>query len=126
MEGRPMTPTAHPTEELIRVLFIQDDPAVAEMYKLKLELDGYQVEVIANDDRVLEEAGRTKPDMVFIDLRDRDEQGFATLQRLRATAGIRELPVISLSNQGAGEMASRGFKADLLDYFVRAAMGTNR
>ena len=120
-----MTPITHPTEEIIRVLFIQDDPAVAEMYKLKLELDGYQVEVIANDDRVLEEAGRTKPDMVFIDLRVRDDQGFATLQRLRAAAGTRELPVIILSNQGAGEMASRGFKADLLDYVVRAEMGPN-
>ena len=95
-----MTPITHPTEEIIRVLFIQDDPAVAEMYKQKLELDGYQVEAIVNDDRVLEEAGRTKPDMVCIDLRVRDDQGFATPQRLRSTAGTRELPVIILSNRG--------------------------
>src|ERR1700682_599917 len=95
MEGRPMTPTAHPIEEIIRVLFIEDDPAVS--------------------------AGRTKPDMIFIDLRVGDEQGFATLQRLRATAGTRELPVIILSNEGAGELAGRGFKADLLDYVVGAA-----
>ena len=115
-----MTPPAHPIEEIIRVLFIEDDPAVSEMYKLKLELDGYQVEVVANDDHVLEAAGRTKPDMIFIDLRVGGERGFATLQRLRATAGTRELPVIILSNEGAGEMAGRGFKAALLDYVVRA------
>ncbi len=120
-----MTPIAHPTEEIIRVLFIQDDPAVAEMYKLKLELDGYQVAVIANDDQVLQEAGRTKPDMIFIDLRVGGDQRFATLRQLRATAGTRNLPVIILSNQGAGEMAGRGFKADLLDYVVRADAGPN-
>jgi DNA-binding response OmpR family regulator len=120
-----MTPTAHPTEDIIHVLFIQDDPAVADMYKLKLELDGYQVAVVANDDQVLEAAARTRPDMIFIDLRVGDDQGFATLQRLRATAGTRHLPVIILSNQEPGEMARRGFKANPLDYVVRADPGPN-
>ena len=32
-------------DEDVNVLFIEDDPAVAEMYKLKLELDGYRVTV---------------------------------------------------------------------------------
>jgi len=121
-----MTLTAHPTEEIIRVLFIQDDPAVAEMYKLKLELDGYQVAVVANDDQVLGEAARTRPDMIFIDLRVGDDRGFAMLHQLRATAGTRHLPVIILSTQGASEMAGRGFKADVLDYVVRADTGPNR
>jgi len=120
-----MTPTAHPTEEIIHVLFIQDDPAVADMYKLKLELDGYQVAVVANDDQVLEAAARTRPDIIFIDLRVGDDQGFATLQRLRATASTCDLPVIILSNQDPGEMARRGFKADALDYVVRADPGPN-
>lgn len=120
-----MTPTAHATEEVIHVLFIQDDPAVADMYKLKLELDGYLVAVVANDDQVLEAAARTRPDMIFIDLRVGDDQGFATLQRLRASAGTRDLPVIILSNQESGEMARRGFKANPLDYVVRADPGPN-
>jgi len=102
-----MTPTAHPIEEIIRVLFIEDDPAVSEMYKLKLELDGYQVEVVANDDHVLEAAGRTKPDMIFIDLRVGDEQGFATLQRLRATAGTRELQAKLVDRAAGDELAEQ-------------------
>lgn len=118
-----MTPTPHPTDDTIRVLFIEDDPAVAEMYKMKLELDGYQVSVIANDDQVLGEAVSTRPDMIFLDLRVGDDHGLATLRELRATAGTRHVPVIILSNQGANEMAGRGFKADLLDYVVRADPG---
>jgi DNA-binding response OmpR family regulator len=120
-----MTPTAHAIEDVIRVLFIEDDPAVSEMYKLKLVLDGYQVTVVANDDQVLEAAARTRPDMIFIDLGVEDDQGFATLQRLRATAGTRDLPVIILSNQEPGEMARRGLKANALDYVVRADPGLN-
>ncbi len=120
-----MTSTTHATDETIRVLFIEDDPAVADMYKLKLELDGYQVTVVANDDQVLDAAARIKPDMIFIDLRVGDDQGLATLRELRATTGTKDLPVIILSNQGASEIAGRGFKADLLDYVVRADPGPN-
>jgi DNA-binding response OmpR family regulator len=118
-----MTPTPHPTDEPIRVLFIEDDPAVAEMYKLKLELDGYQVTLVAHDEHVLEEAARSRPDMIFLDLRVGDDQGLATLQQLRATVATRHVPVIILSNQRASEMAGRGFKANLLDYVVRADPG---
>src|SRR5438094_828676 len=51
-----MATIKHPVEDTIRVLFIEDDPAVAEMYKLKLELDGYQVKVVSSDDQVMQEA----------------------------------------------------------------------
>jgi DNA-binding response OmpR family regulator len=120
-----MIPRPHPTEETIRVLFIEDDPAVAEMYKLKLELDGYQVSVVAHDDRVLQEATRTRPDLIFLDLRVGDDQGLAILQQLHATPVTQHVPVVILSNQGASEMAGRGFKADVLDYVVRADSGPN-
>ena len=123
--GRPISSTSHLTEEIIRVLFIEADPAVAEMYRLKLELDGYHVAVVADDDRVLEEAARTRPDMIYIDLRVEDDRRFATLQELRATAGTRDLPLIILSNLGASELAGRGYKPDLLDYVVRAAPDFN-
>jgi DNA-binding response OmpR family regulator len=115
-----MAATAHATDDTIRVLFIEDDPAVAEMYKLKLELDGYQVQVVINDDQVMQQVTRLRPDMIFIDLRLGTDQGVATLQRLRATEGTRQLPVIILSSYGAHEMEGRGFKADVLDYVVRA------
>jgi DNA-binding response OmpR family regulator len=120
-----MISTAHRTEETIRVLFIENDPTVAEMYKLKLELDGYQVTVVANDDSVLEHAFGTRPDMIYLDLRLDEDQGFATLQRLRAAAATREVPMIILSSQAASELAGRGFKPDLLDYVVKADPGPN-
>ena len=124
-KGATISSTSHLTEETIRVLFIEADPAVAEMYRLKLELDGYHVTVVADDDHVLEEYARTRPDMIYIDLRAGDDRRFATLQQLRATAGARDLPVIILSDVGASELTGRGFKAGLLDYVVRAAPDLN-
>jgi DNA-binding response OmpR family regulator len=118
-----MSAAPHSADDTIRVLFIEDDPAVAEMYKLKLELDGYQVTVVANDDQVLAEAATVRPDMIFLDLRVGEDLGFATLQRLRATDSGRHVPVIILSRRGPHDLAGRGFKADALDYVVRADPG---
>jgi len=121
-----MTSTPHPADDTIRVLFIEDDPAVAEMYKLKLELDGYQVTVAANDDQVLTEAATLNPDMIYLDLGEVADLGSATLQRLRATESVRHVPIIILSRRGERELADRGLKTDALDYVVRAELGPSR
>jgi DNA-binding response OmpR family regulator len=42
----------------VRVLFVEDDTAIAQMYKLKLELDGYRVDV-AGDSEVALHMART-------------------------------------------------------------------
>ncbi len=95
------------------------------MYRLKLELDGYHVIVVADDDRVLQEAARTRPDMIYIDLRVGDDRRFAMLNALRTTTVTRDLPVIILSNVGASDLTAQGYTADRLDYVVRAAPDLN-
>jgi len=125
LEGAAIPSTSHLSEEIIRVLFIEGDPAVAEMYRLKLELDGYHVIVVADDDRVLQEAARTRPDMIYIDLRVGDDRRFAMLNALRTTTVTRDLPVIILSNVGASDLTAQGYTADRLDYVVRAAPDLN-
>ena len=61
--------------------------------------------------------------MIFLDLRLGEEVGFATLQRLRTTDSTRHLPVIILSRRATQEMEGRGFKANVMDYVVRADPG---
>src|ERR1700682_6475712 len=53
------------SRERMRVLFVEDDPSVAQMYKLKLELDGYEVEVASDGEKALEMARKGAPDMIF-------------------------------------------------------------
>src|SRR5712692_5881346 len=46
--GVEVTDESRASRERMRVLFVEDDPSVAQMYKLKLELDGYDVEVASD------------------------------------------------------------------------------
>ena len=115
-----MAQTTHPVDDSIRVLFAEDDPAVAEMYKLKLELDGYQVTIVSGGQQLISASALLRPDLVFLDIRRREDDGINMLRALRAGEATRDVPVIILSDHRAGEMASRGFTADVMDYVVRA------
>jgi DNA-binding response OmpR family regulator len=69
----------------VRVLFVEDDPTVAQMYKLKLELDGYQVTMAKDGEEGLRLASELKPDLIFLDIRLPKMDGLAVLESLRAS-----------------------------------------
>jgi DNA-binding response OmpR family regulator len=107
-------------DEEVRVLFIEDDAAVAEMYRLKLELDGYTVTVAADGEQGLRLARESPPDIVFLDIRLPHMDGFAVLEAIRGDERLQHLPVIILSNYGESELVDRGLKLGALDYLIKA------
>jgi len=107
-------------DEEVRVLFIEDDAAVAEMYRLKLELDGYTVTVAPDGEEGLRIARENPPDIVFLDIRLPKMDGFAVLEQLRADDSLKHVPVIILSNYGEAELVERGLKLGALDYLIKA------
>jgi DNA-binding response OmpR family regulator len=107
-------------DEEVKVLFIEDDPAVAEMYKLKLELDGYTVTVAKDGEEGLQVATDSPPDIIFLDTRLPKMDGFAVLERLRSMERTAEVPVIILSNYGERELVDRGLKLGALEYLIKS------
>ena len=107
-------------DEDVNVLFIEDDPAVAEMYKLKLELDGYKVEVATDGEMALEMAGRALPDIIFLDIRLPKLDGIGVLEALRSDPRTQPLPVVILSNYNEKELVERGAKLGALDHLIKS------
>ena len=64
----------------VRVLFVEDDASVAQMYRLKLELDGYTVDVAGDGLAALEKARSSPPDIIFLDIRLPKLDGLAVLE----------------------------------------------
>ena len=104
----------------VRVLFIEDDPTVAQMYKLKLELDGYQVTMAKDGEEGLQLATEVHPDIIFLDIRLPKMDGFAVLERLRGNEQTRHIPVVILSNYGERELVERGLKLGALEYLIKS------
>ncbi len=109
----------HSSDE-VRVLFVEDDPTVAQMYRLKLELDGYQVIMAKDGEEGLRMANEIKPDIIFLDIRLPKVDGFAVLEGLRSQEDTRHVPVVILSNYGEQELVERGLKLGALEYLIKS------
>ena len=103
-------------EGFVDVLFIGSDSDLADMYRLKLELDGYQVRTV----QTLRNWSGKRPDIVFIDLEQADRSSLAELTRLRAHPRLGGLPAILLVNESADDLATRGVHLAPQEYLLRA------
>ena len=113
-------------DDEVRVLFVEDDEAVADMYKLKLELDGYSVTVAADGESAVDLALQDPPDLVFLDIRLPTMDGFQVLEVLRSDDRTRYVPVVILSNYGEEELVDRGFKLGALEYLIKSQTTPSR
>ena len=104
----------------VRVLFVEDDPSVAQMYKLKLELDGYKVEVAPDGELALKMASENPPDMIFLDISLPKMDGLAVLEALRKSERTSAIPVVILSNYSERELVERGLKLGALEYLIKS------
>jgi DNA-binding response OmpR family regulator len=104
----------------IRVLFVEDDPTVAQMYRLKLELDGYQVIMAKDGEEGLRLANEVDPDIVFLDIRLPKVDGFAVLEGLRSCIRTRNVPVVILSNYGEQDLVDKGLRLGALEYLIKS------
>ena len=104
----------------VRVLLIEDDGALAEMYRLKLERDGYTVHVAGDGEEALRLVAALPPDLIFLDIRLPRMDGLTFLERLREAEETRNIPVVIVSNYSEEELVARGLQLGALEYLVKS------
>src|SRR5437588_11946905 len=110
----------HSEEDPVDVLLVEDDAAVLEMYRLKLELDGYRVNTAVDGEDGLTKASSLTPDIIFLDIRLPKIDGLEVLRRLRAADKTRNIPVIILSNYDEQDLVARGLHLGAHEYLIKA------
>src|SRR5215831_16209646 len=104
----------------VRVLLVEDDTALAQMYRVKLEKDGYTVRVVGDGEQALSVLAEDLPDLIFLDIRLPRMDGLTFLERLRASQRTRNVPVVIVSNYSEQELVSRGLQLGALDYLIKS------
>jgi len=107
-------------EDSSEVLLVAGDSDVAEMYRMKLELDGYRVITIADVGDSTAHAAGWRPDMVLLDVGAGSGAQLLDLQRLRADPLLSDVPVLLVSSRSEEELRQRGFTLGPTDYLLRS------
>ena len=89
---------------MTKIAIIEDDQAISQMYRIKFEAEGYEVEIAANGKLGLELIDKFRPDIVLLDLMMPEMNGDEMLKELRQTEFGKTLKVIVLTNMGEQEI----------------------
>ena len=99
-----------------RVLVIDDEPAIRRLLKTSLSAEGYDVVEAASGEEGWSAFGRTKPDLVLLDLGLPDIDGKEVIRRIRA-AGLTPIIVLSIRSDERGKVEALDIGAD--DYVTK-------
>jgi len=83
--------------QLKKILIVDDEQDVVKILGFKLSINGYQVVATGRGDRVVELAHQEKPDLIILDIKMPDKDGFTVLEELRASPKIMSIPIILFS-----------------------------
>lgn len=104
----------------IKILIVEDDNFLVEMYTTKFEIEGFTVFSAEDGEKGLEVAKAQKPDIILLDILMPRMDGFATIEALKKDESTKNIPVILLTNLGQKEDVKRGFELGAAGYLIKA------
>jgi len=107
---------------MTKVAIIEDDEAISQMYRIKFEAEGYEVETAENGKLGLQLCEEMRPDIILLDLMMPIMPGEEMLAKLRKTSWGKNIKVIILTNRGEQEIPPEVNKLNVEAVILKAAM----
>ncbi|MEK7082306.1 MAG: response regulator [Patescibacteria group bacterium] len=106
-------------EKIPKILVIDDDPFIVDMYVIKLKDEHFVVETARDGKEGLMKIKEYKPDVVLLDIVMPVLDGFGVLEALQGD-GSKTCKVILLTNLGQQQDVERGMRLGADDYMIKA------
>jgi CheY-like chemotaxis protein len=109
-----------------RVLMVEDHPDIADLYQLKLQLEGYRVAVAADGVSGLQMARSLKPDVTLLDVHLPYLDGLKLLSALREDETTRDLLVVVFSEDDNPSLVEEAKRLSAAAYLLKAHLLPSR
>ena len=103
-----------------KILIIDDDPFILDMYILKFSDSGFAIETATDGGAGLEKILSFKPDIVLLDVIMPKMDGFEVLKKLNEEKNERPFKILFLTNFGQKEDVERGMAMGADGYIIKA------
>jgi len=103
-----------------KILIVEDDISLRDVYSARLEGENYQIVVAANGEEALATAVKERPDLILLDVMMPKISGFDVLDIIRTTPEIAHTRVIMMTALSAPEDRERGEKLGVDKYLVKS------
>ena len=102
------------------ILVVEDEQALQEALKLKLEKEGIEVLTASTGEEALEVLKKRRPTLVSLDILLPRMNGLEVLRNIRGNPKLRDLPVVIVSVSGGQEKIKQAFGMNIVDYLVKS------
>lgn len=106
----------------IKIAIIEDDSVIAQMYRMKFEAEGFEVQTASNGRLGVELCEQLRPDMILMDLKMPEMSGEEALAQIRSANWGKAIPVIILTNLGEEEAPRSLQGLNIHSYIVKAEL----
>lgn len=102
-----------------RILIAEDDPSSRELLEELLRAEGYEVATAGDGQTTLEEFARLQPDLLLLDVKMPQLNGFEVCRRLKYNPETRLTPVMLVTGLSAVDDRVRGIQAGADDFLSK-------
>ena len=105
---------------MVKIAIIEDDATISQMYRMKFEVDGFDVRLASNGTIGVALVESFRPDVILLDIQMPEMDGAEALRRIRSHAWGKTIPVIVLTNLGEEEAPREMRSLGIQGYIVKA------
>jgi DNA-binding response OmpR family regulator len=103
-----------------KIMIIEDDSFVMDIYQTKLNQEGYEVLLAENGAEALKKLEKEAPDLVLLDIVMPYIDGLQVLKKIKADKKLKDIPVILLTNLSQKEDINEGLGLGADDYLIKS------
>ncbi len=103
-----------------KILLVEDDDGLANVYKTRLETEGFNVRRVPNGEDALAAAIEFRPDLIVLDIMMPKVSGFDVLDILRNTPETANIKVVMLTALSQDTDKDKADKLGADDYMVKS------
>ena len=107
---------------MTKIAIIEDDPVISQMYRMKFEADGFDVQLADNGKKGVALVEHDSPDIILLDLQMPEMGGAEALTEIRKQPWGKDIPVIILTNLGEEEAPKEIRGLGIHSYIVKAEL----
>ena len=107
----------------MKVMVVEDDAALREIYSIRITAEGYEVVSAGDGEEALAMAVREKPNLILSDVMMPKISGFDMLDILRSTPETAGIKVVMMTALSSDDQRQRGERLGADRYLVKSQVG---
>ena len=106
-------------KNLFKILLVDDDPAILQLFKYNLGKAGFECNVANSANEALEVLNTFLPDIILSDIQMPDMNGFEFRKRILEQSKLKSIPFVFLTVKNGEKDILEGYEHDITDYVYK-------